>query len=173
MPHLEHNPPHGLITQGPGGCGELEACRDARLDAALDVVRGSDGLLSLRGVVIDDALRFPQRRLRQRVLLGVTLRVTKANQAGLLGFGGDRSGDRSLQAEGTVGYQLSRRLVVGAEYRTKPDNLRFAQEDDWKTAYAAFALTRNLTATAAYADLGSVATAPGQRGAFLSLQASL
>ena len=110
--------------------------------------------------------------LRQSVLLGVTVRSTEANQAGLLGFGGDAGQGRSVQAEGTIGYQLSRRLVVGAEYRTKPDNLRFAREDDWATGYLAYALTRNFTATAAYADLGSIATARGQRGAFLSLQAA-
>lgn len=110
--------------------------------------------------------------LRQSLLLGGAIRYTRANQGGLLGFGGDRDASWKPQFEGTVGYQFSRRLVVGAEYRTKPDNLGFAKEDDWATAYAAFALTRNLTATAAYVDLGSIATEDGQRGAFLSLQAA-
>ncbi len=108
--------------------------------------------------------------LRQSILLGTTIRYTKANQNGLLGFGGDRGASRTVQIEGTLGYQISRQLVVGGEYRSKPDNLGFAKEHDWKTAYAAYAITKNLTATAAYVDLGSIATAERQRGGFLSLQ---
>lgn len=108
--------------------------------------------------------------LGQSILMGATLRYTKANQTGLLGFGGDRSDDRTMQFEGSLGYQFSRRLVVGGEYRSKPDNLGFAKESDWATAYAAYAITKNVTATAAYVDLGSIATEDHQRGAFLSLQ---
>ena len=108
--------------------------------------------------------------LRQSILLGTTVRYTKANQNGLLGFGGDRGGSSTVQIGSTLGYQISRQLVVGGEYRSKPDNLGFARENDWKTAYAAYAISKNLTATAAYVDLGSIATAERQRGGFLSLQ---
>lgn len=108
--------------------------------------------------------------LRQSILLGTTIRYTKANQNGLLGFGGDRGAPRTVQVESTLGYQISRHLVVGGEYRSKPDNLGFAKENDWKSAYAAYAINKNLTATAAYVDLGSIATAERQRGGFLSLQ---
>ena len=110
--------------------------------------------------------------LSRSVLLNVTVRATKANQLGLLGFGGDRQRGYSAQAEGSAGYMLSRRFVVGAEFRTKPDNLGFAKEDAAWDAFAAFALTRNLSLTAAYVDLGSIATVRGQRGAYLSLQTS-
>ena len=108
--------------------------------------------------------------LRHSILVGTTIRYTKANQNGLLGFGGDRGDNRTVQVESTLGYQISRHLVVGGEYRSKPDNLGFAKENDWKTAYAAYAISKNVTATAAYVDLGSIATAVRQRGAFLSLQ---
>lgn len=108
--------------------------------------------------------------LRQSILLGTTIRYTKANQNGLLGFGSDRGANRTVQVEGTLGYQILRQLVVGGEYRSKPDNLKFARENDWKSAYAAYAISKNMTATAAYVDLGSIATAERQRGAFLSLQ---
>jgi len=110
--------------------------------------------------------------LSHSLLANATVRYTDANQGGLLGFGGDRNADKSLQFEGSLAYQLSRKLVIGGEYRTKPDNLSFAREDDWFDAFAAFAITRNLTVTAAYADLGSVATADNQRGALFSLQAA-
>lgn len=109
--------------------------------------------------------------LNQSLVLGGSLRATKANQFGLLGFGGDRNGDYSLQAEGSVGYLVSKRLLVGAEYRTKPDNLGFAKEDDAFDLFAAYALNKNLSVTAAYVDLGDIATFRDQRGVYISLQA--
>jgi len=110
--------------------------------------------------------------LSHSLLANATVRFTKANQAGLLGFGNATQNNHKPQFEGSIAYQFSRRFVVGGEYRTKPDNLAIAREDDWVDLFAAYALTRNVTVTAAYVDLGSVATAEKQRGAFLSLQAA-
>lgn len=110
--------------------------------------------------------------LSHSLLANATVRFTKANQNGLLGFGSATDNSHKPQFEGSLAYQFSRRLVVGGEYRTKPDNLAIAREDDWVDLFAAYALTRNLTVTAAYVDLGSIATAEKQRGAFLSLQAA-
>ena len=108
--------------------------------------------------------------LRQSLLVNATLRYTQANQLGLLGFGSAAEGSGyRLQFEGSLGYQLSRRAVIGAEYRSKPDNLGLG-EDDWMDLFAAYALTDNLTLTAAYVDLGSVATFSDQRGGLLSAQ---
>lgn len=109
--------------------------------------------------------------LAESVLVSGTLRWTKANQTGLLGFGGDAGNDIEPQFEGSVGWLLSRNLVVGAEYRTKPDNLSFAKEDDWFDVYAAYALNKHLSVTAAWTDLGSIGTFKDQRGLYLSLQA--
>ncbi|OYW36485.1 MAG: hypothetical protein B7Z42_12285 [Brevundimonas sp. 12-68-7] len=108
--------------------------------------------------------------LAQSLLVSGAVRWTDANQTGLLGFGGDRNDDVEPQFEGSVGYLLNRNLVVGAEYRTKPDNLGFAGEDDWFDVYAAYALNRHLSVTAAWVDLGSIATFEDQRGLYLSLQ---
>ncbi len=108
--------------------------------------------------------------LSHSVLVNATARLTKANQAGLLGFGSNGNDNHSLQFEGSIAYQLSRRAVIGAEYRSKPDNLAIAKEDDWLDLFAAYALTRNLTLTAAYVDLGSIATFDKQRGGLLSAQ---
>lgn len=108
--------------------------------------------------------------LAESLLVSGTVRFTDANQTGLLGFGGDRNDDREFQFEGSVGYLLNRNLIVGAEYRTKPDNLGFAGEDDWFDVYAAYALNRHLSVTAAYVELGSIATFEDQRGLYLSLQ---
>ena len=106
--------------------------------------------------------------LARSLLVNATLRYTEANELGLLGFGSATHGYK-LQFEGSLGYQLSRRAVIGAELRTKADNLGLGN-DDWMDVYVAYALTGNLTLTAAYVDLGSIATFSDQRGAFLSAQ---
>jgi hypothetical protein len=108
--------------------------------------------------------------LAQSLVLDGTIRATKANQFGLLGFGGDRHDSYSAQFEGSAALLLTRKLAIGAEVRTKPDNLGFAREDAAWDGFAAYAVTRNVSLTAAYVDLGSIATVKGQRGAFLSLQ---
>ena len=109
--------------------------------------------------------------LSRSLLLGGTLRLTQANQGGLLGFGGDKDKGHELHVEASAAYQFSRRFAAGAEFRSKPDNLRIAREDDWYDLFAAYAVSRNLTATVAYADLGSIATVDGQRGILVQLQA--
>ncbi len=111
--------------------------------------------------------------LSRSLVLNATARATKANQLGLLGFGGDRHRGYSLQVEASAGMLLSRRLLVGGEFRTRPDNLGFAKEDHAIDFFAAYAVARNLQFTAAFVDLGSIATVKRQRGAFLSLRTSL
>lgn len=108
--------------------------------------------------------------LRHSLLLNATIRMTRANQFGLLGFGGDRDRAYAPQIEVSSAYMLSRRLVIGAEYRSKPSNLGFAREDGAADIFAAFAVSHHATLTAAYVDLGSIATFRSQRGLFLSLQ---
>lgn len=107
--------------------------------------------------------------LSHSVLASATLRYTTANEGGLLGFGNAVDKERSFQFEGSIAYQLSRRAVVGAELRTKPDNLGL-DESDWIGLFAAYAVTDNITLTAAYVDLGAIATFEKQRGGFLSAQ---
>jgi len=109
--------------------------------------------------------------LDQSLLLNATVRETRANQFGFLGFGGDRSGGYSAQFEGSAAYLASSRLALGLEYRTKPDNLGFAREDNAYDLFAAYALTKSLSVTAAYVDLGDIATFRNQHGAYISLQA--
>ncbi|MET0271203.1 MAG: DUF3034 family protein [Sphingomonas sp.] len=109
--------------------------------------------------------------LSRGVLLNATARYTKANQFGLLGFGGDRGRGRTVQFEGSAAVMLARNFVAGAEVRTKPDRLGFAQEDAAFDLFAAWAVHRNLTLTAAYADLGDIATVKAQRGLFLQARA--
>ena len=118
---------------------------------------------------VDVTLSANKLLLSHSVLVNTTARLTKANQNGLLGFGRVLADSYAVQFEGAVAYQFSRRFVLGTEFRTKPDNLGLG-EGDWFDVFAAYAPSDNLTVTAAYADLGSIATFTGQRGAFLQAQ---
>ncbi len=108
--------------------------------------------------------------LSHSVLASGTVRWTEANQFGLLGFGAAGQDSGALQFEGSLAYQLSRQLVIGGEYRSKPDQLVIAREDDAYDIFAAWAMTRNVTVTGAYVDTGSIAGQPRQRGGYVSLQ---
>lgn len=108
--------------------------------------------------------------LSQSVLVNATLRFTKANQIGILGFGGDRHDSYQAEFEGSLAYLLSRNWAIGAEYRQKPDNLGIAHENDWYDAFVAWAPTKNVSVTLAYAHLGNVVIKDNQRGLYASVQ---
>lgn len=108
--------------------------------------------------------------LAQGLLLNGTVRFTKANQIGILGFGGDLSDSYKPQFEVSAAYLLSRTVAIGAEYRTKPDNLSIAGEDDWKDVFIAWAPNRRVSLTVAYVDLGNIVIRDHQRGVYASLQ---
>ena len=108
--------------------------------------------------------------LAQGILLNGTVRFTKANQIGILGFGGDKHDNYRPQLEVSAAYLLTRKLVIGAEYRTKPDNLSIAREDNWWDVFVAYAPSRNVSLTVAYADLGNIVIRDNQRGVYASLQ---
>lgn len=119
---------------------------------------------------IDLYLAATKILLDKSLVLTGTTRLTRANQFGLLGFGGPNGSGRSLQFEGSAAYLLSRHFVLGADYRTKPDNLAFAEEDDAMAAYVVWLPSKHVTVTAAYTDLGKIALQGRQRGFYLSLQ---
>ncbi len=111
--------------------------------------------------------------LAQSLLLNATLRFTKANQLGILGFGGDKHDDYAPQFEGSAAYLLARDFAVGIEGRTKPSNLSIAKEQDAYDLFAAWFPCKSFSVTAAYADLGNIVIRNHQRGLYLSLQAGL
>jgi hypothetical protein len=106
----------------------------------------------------------------RNVLLNGTLRATKANQLGLLGFGGDRRDDYRLMPELSVGVFLTDNLVFGAEWRRKPDNLSVFREESFKDVYLAWFAGKRLSLTAAWVDLGQIADRTEQRAFYLSGQ---
>ena len=76
--------------------------------------------------------------------LSISLRMKAANWSGVPGAG-------------SAAMLLSPSVAVGAELRTKPDRLGFAEEDDAWDVFAAWSVHRHVTVTAAYADLAAKA----------------
>lgn len=105
-------------------------------------------------------------------LMNATLRYTRANQFGLLGFGGDKSSDRQLCLELSSTVFVSDHWLVGGEYRQKPDNLSAAKEEDALDLFVAWVPYKQVSLTVAWANLGSIVNQPAQRGTYASLQLS-
>ncbi|MFY2765176.1 DUF3034 family protein [Arenimonas sp. MALMAid1274] len=162
---------HGDLVYGGWPQLSLGVQRKRLRDGALPLAvgarddQGTDVYVSASKLFLDAAGGY-------QLLLNATLRSTRANQAGLLGFGGDRDGGRSLVWEGSAAVMLDPRWAVGVEYRQKPDNLGFAAEDDWRDAFVAWFPNKHVAVVAAWADLGDIAGLRQQRGAYLSLQLS-
>ncbi len=108
----------------------------------------------------------------RNVLLNATLRATKANQLGLLGFGGDKRDRYQIEIESSAAIFLSDNVVIGAEYRFKPDNLSVFREDNYADIFAAWFVNKNVSLTIAYARLGQLADKKKQDGIYLSMQLS-
>ena len=113
--------------------------------------------------------------LAQGLLVNATVRYTRANQFGLLGFGGDRDDDATIQGEATLAYLLQRKIAIGVEYRTRDRHLGVDDESAAWDAFVAWTPNRHISILAAYANLGSIAApltgrAADQAGAYLSAQ---
>lgn len=102
-------------------------------------------------------------------LWNATLRATKANQMGLLGYGGDDNNGYKIMPEFSALVLLSDSLAVGAEYRKKPDNLSAFDEDSFSDVFIAWFPNKNVNLTLAYAELGSIAGSEDQDGFYFSI----
>lgn len=140
---------------------------DFTIPSAAGAVRDSDteAYIAASKVFLGGALGY-------NVLVNGVARYTRANQVGLVGFGGDKNDDHRWYAEASAGIFYNKHWLFGAEYKQKPDNLSFAGEDDWQTLFAAWFPNKQLALVAAYVDLGEVATLPDQTGWYLSVQGS-
>lgn len=116
--------------------------------------------------------------VEQSVLLNGTVRFSKANQYGLLGFGGPDGHRYRPEFEGSVAYLLRRDFVIGAEARIKRGNLKnpalnLREQAAWDV-FVAYFPSKNASIAAAYVDLGEIVGAltanRRQAGAYVSLQ---
>jgi hypothetical protein len=146
-------------NKGIGGLGALGVTNVTQLGAKDD--HGVDYYVAATKLLLDHSL-----------LLNGTVRATKANQMGLLGFGGDKGDSYKARLEVSAAYMITRKLVAGVEYRMKPRNLGVDNEKDYYDAFIAWFPTRHVSVTAAYAVLGEITVfnPTKQRGAYLSVQ---
>jgi len=107
--------------------------------------------------------------LNTSILVNGTVRMTKANQTGILGFGTNTKDKYEAMFEGSIAYLARKDLAFGVEFRQKPDNLGF-KEDNWYDLFVAYAPTKNVSVTLAYANLGNIVIKDKQRATYLSLQ---
>ncbi len=152
---------------------------------------GLDGTLRALGAKregVDLYVSATKLFLGQSLLVNGTLRATKANQNGLLGYGatlgGGSNNSYSLQPEFSVAYLISKNVAVGAEYRFMRNRLETAgraaglgsglRSEDWKDIFIAWAPNKNVSVTLAYVDLGVIVPATTanrkQSGYYLSAQ---
>lgn len=123
----------------------------------------------------------------KKVVLDGTLRATKANQMGLLGFGGgtiNNNNNYKLMPEVSAGVFVADNVVLGGEYRGKPNNIGNAvfgiQEKGAWDIFMAYFVNKNMAITAAYANLGQVGPSKAavatmsskQDGLYVQLQAN-
>jgi len=111
--------------------------------------------------------------LDESILANLTLRYTKANEFGLLGFGGNLNNDYRIEPEISLAYLFTRKIAAGVEYRAKPHNLSIDDERDAYDAFIAWFPTQNLSVTLAYVDLGTIVkpfNPTSQHGIYLSAQ---
>jgi hypothetical protein len=146
-------------NKGVGGLGALGVTKVTQLGA-----RDESGM--------DYYVAATKLLLEQSLLLNATVRATKANQMGLLGFGGDKGDSYQAKLEVSAAYMISRKLVAGLEYRMKPRNLGLDNEKAYYDVFVAWFPTKNVSVTAAYAVLGDITVfnPTKQRGAYLSVQ---
>jgi hypothetical protein len=104
------------------------------------------------------------------LLVNANLHATKANQFGLLGFGGDRRDSYRIYPAVSAAVMLSDSFLVGTELRFKPDNLSGAEEKKAQDVFLTWFPHKNVSVTGAYIDLGTIATKENQTGWYLSGQ---
>lgn len=161
---------------------QYKALASTGLDATLDA-------LGARRHGVDAYASATKLLLGQGLLLNATLRATRANQNGLLGFGATLGGGERgyrLQPELSAAYLLRKDLAVGAEYRFMRNRLENAgraaglggglRSGDWKDVFIAWAPSKHFSLTLAYVDLGLIVPATTgnrrQTGYYLSAQAA-
>ena len=108
--------------------------------------------------------------LEQSLLVSAAVTFTRANQFGILGFGGTRADNYQACPQISLAYLLGRHWIIGAEYRARPDNLASFREGNGFDGFIAFAPTKNFTANLALVDLGPIVGKSNQRGLYGAIQ---
>ncbi len=128
-----------------------------------DIDRELGGTLGSIGIADDNGLDYTIHASKmftvtpRPVIVNLGLRSTEGAHTGLLGF----TDDRKVVFEGSVAVLVTSRLILGAEYRQKPDEYTpveglIAEEDDWWTVEAGYILSPNATIAVGYGHFGNI-----------------
>jgi hypothetical protein len=135
------------------------------------------GLLSAKPYELRDARSMDfslaaSKSFGQRLFLNSTLRAGRTSQFDMPGVGGFINERYQTSFDASAAYLLKRSLVVGAEYRSKPNPLGVDNEKAYQDIFISYFPTKNLSLTLAYASLGDIAVfnPKRQNGAYMSLQ---
>lgn len=157
----------GDVVYGPDWLPQISAGLQYKVNDRGPIV-AAFGARSPQGT--DFYLAATKLLLAHSVLLNATVRLTRANQAGLLGFGGPGNDGYRPAFETSVAWMPSRTLALGAEFRTMPNNLHTTRSSPWIDVFLAWFPTKNLSATVALLDFGTAGTRKRQQGVQLSGQ---
>ncbi|HEY0747245.1 MAG TPA: DUF3034 family protein [Steroidobacteraceae bacterium] len=155
--------PDQLLPQIAAGAQWKQTLDFDQVPRAVGAARGEDVDLYIAATKVYFAVLDGRN-----IILDATLRRTRANQFGLLGFGGNGSSYRFVP-ECSAAVFLNDDILLGAEYRDKPNNLAAFRENSAQDAFLAWAPSKNVTITGAWSELGRIAGKPAQRGVYVSL----
>lgn len=161
----------GDLLYGRYGQLSVGVVHKANRDKALVRVAGATRTSDIEAYASAGKL-FINGPFGQMGYVNAAVRWSRANQTGLLGFGGDIESNRTLRPEFAIAVLPRRDLALGFEYRRKPDNLSFAGEEDWSDLFVAWFPNKHFSLVVAWVNLGSVGTLPDQEGPYLSLAGS-
>jgi hypothetical protein len=107
-------------------------------------------------------------------LINGNLRYTKANETGLLGFGGVNHDSYHLKPEFSTAVLLRPDVAIGYEYKGMSNNLSDAglQQSSWNDVFVAYFPNKNVSIAAAFAKLGNVGPYKNQNGIYLNTTVS-
>ena len=126
---------------------------DRRLLGGLDTI----GIKDDEGVDVTLYASKMVTSLPRPLMINAGVRSTEAAQIGLLGF----TDNRKTVFEGNFGVLVLDNLVIGGEYRQKPDEYDkipglIAEEDDWWDGFITYIANDHLTMSVAYLHFGDL-----------------
>ena len=128
---------------------------------------GTDVYLSATKVIIGGFFGY-------NWLVNGNLRYTKANETGLLGFGGVNHDSYHVVPEFSTAILLRPDVAIGYEYKGMRNNLSDAglQQSSWNDVFVAYFPNKNVSIAAAFAKLGNVGPYKNQNGVYLNTTVS-
>jgi hypothetical protein len=123
--------------------------RDMGIPSQLGARRGSD-----HDVYPSATKLYLGAAFGHNLLASATLRATRPNQLGLLGFGGDLNDRYRLRFEGSAAILPRDDLAIGFEYRAKPNNLGAFRERAFNDTFMAWFPAKGVALTLARVSMG-------------------